>query len=47
MLKGKKLRGAFVLTQLKGKGVVNDQKNDAYAQPNFEMKPELTHEKRG
>ena len=47
--KGKKLRGAFVLTQLKGKGRewLMIKKNDEYAQPNFEIKPELTDEKRG
>lgn len=48
-LKGRKLRGGFVLTQLKGKGRkwLIIKKNDEYTQPNSEIKPELMGEERG
>lgn len=48
VLRGKRLKGAFVLTRLKGKEKewLLIKKNDQYAQADFQMKPELTEEKR-
>jgi bifunctional non-homologous end joining protein LigD len=47
-LKGRKLKGLFVLTRLKGtdKEWLMIKKNDDFAQPTFEIKPALTEEKR-
>ncbi|OPY65400.1 MAG: putative DNA ligase-like protein [Syntrophorhabdus sp. PtaU1.Bin002] len=46
-LKGRKLKGVFVLTRLKGKDKewLMIKKNDRYANPIFTLKPELTDAK--
>ena len=49
-LAGKKLRGAFTLTRLKGRGKGNEwlliKKKDHHALPHWELKTSLTQEKR-
>ncbi|RLB27948.1 MAG: 3'-phosphoesterase [Deltaproteobacteria bacterium] len=48
-LKGRKLKGAFTLMLLKGRGKGNEwiliKKNDQYALPNWELETSLTPEK--
>ncbi|HNS79567.1 MAG TPA: DNA polymerase ligase N-terminal domain-containing protein [Syntrophorhabdus sp.] len=47
-LRGKKLKGLFVLTRMKGKEKewLFIKKNDEYSDGNFEIRPELTEERR-
>lgn len=47
-LQGRKLKGLFVLTKLKGKKKewLLIKKNDEYSRRDFEMKPELTEHRR-
>ena len=51
VLEGQKLKGAFALTLLKGKGKGNEwlliKKKDAYAVPGWKLETSLTPEKRG
>ncbi len=47
-LKGKKLKGVFVLTKMRWKGAENwllIKKKDGYAEPGFELKTDLTPER--
>jgi bifunctional non-homologous end joining protein LigD len=51
VLEGQKLKGAFALTLLKGRGKGNEwlliKKKDAYAIPGWKLETSLTPEKRG
>jgi bifunctional non-homologous end joining protein LigD len=51
VLEGKKLKGAFFLTQLKGRGKGNEwlliKKKDEYAIPGWKLETSLTRERRG
>ena len=51
VLKGQKLKGAFTLMRLKGRGKGNEwlliKRKDEYALPNWKLETSLTREKRG
>jgi len=51
ILKGQKLKGAFTLMHLKGRGKGNEwlliKRKDEYALPNWKLETSLTREKRG